>query len=104
MTAVQQELPLPPSAQYVVEVNECGIFASTTGVDFWTQHILMRPIGDRIRWQFMSPGGGIAHIPCTGKEEAEFLHGQLVAHGIHKGHAKVKRLKAADRAYGGVDQ
>jgi hypothetical protein len=86
--------PAPPERRYVVEINEVGIFATRIGVDFWTEHILMRPIADRIHWVGLTPGGGVAQIPCAGKEEAEFFHGKLIEHGIHKNHARVKRITA----------
>jgi len=103
MTGVQLELPIPqprarPAARYVVEVNECGIFASRRGIEFWTTGILSRPIGQRLAWLFMGPGGGLAHLPCAGKEEAEFIHGQLLAHGIHTAHARVRRLAPEKKA------
>lgn len=100
MSAVvhQEVLRFPdpkPVSGWVVEVNEVGIFASQHGADFWVHHILLRPVGDRIRWQGFCPGGGVAHIPCEDKEEAQFVHSMLLQHGIHKRHAKVKRIKAA---------
>lgn len=82
-----------PDVSYAVEVNECGIFASRIGIGFWTEHILKRPIYNRIKWLAITPGGGVAQIPCADKEEAEFLRGYMVEHGIHRNHAKVKRVK-----------
>ena len=79
------------TSEYVVEVNECGIFASRKGVDWWTENILKRRIGDRIKWLTITPGGGVGQIPCADKEDAEFLYGYMVEHGIHAKHAKVKR-------------
>ena len=105
MTAtVTHQLPLfsvtaiaaPPAARYrhVVEVNECGVYASRNGWDWWMENILLRPISDRIDWLSIGPSGGIAQIPCEDKDEAEFVHGYMLAHGIHPKHAKVKRLAA----------
>jgi hypothetical protein len=97
--AATAELPFPPAASpsYVVEINECGIFASRIGIDFWTNNILLRPIGNRLVWLSYSPGGGVAQLPCADRQEAEFVCGKLLEHGIDKAHAKVKRLKAVAR-------
>ena len=102
MAAVQLELPLPaprPKARraawdYAVEVNECGIFASRIGIEFWTD-LLRRPLGARLVWLFASPGGGVCQLPCADKEEAGFFCGQLIEHGIHETHARVKRARRA---------
>ena len=82
------------ASRYVVQVNECGIFASTIGTDWWITNVLMRPIAERIHWVSMSPGGGVAQIPCADKEEAEFVRDHMIGHGIHKAHVKVRRLPA----------
>jgi hypothetical protein len=89
-------MPPPPSAprfRHVVEVNECGIFASRLGWDWWTENVLLRPIANRIDWLGLWPGGGIAHLPCEDKEEAEFVRGYMVAHGVHPKHVKVRRIR-----------
>jgi hypothetical protein len=89
-------------ASFAVEVNECGIFASRVGMDFWTDQILARPVASRITWLAMSPSGGIAQIPCEDREEAEFVRGYMTGHGILPKHVKVKRVRAAqDRATAG---
>jgi hypothetical protein len=100
VTAALTQIPLFPlpvkpssSVRYVVEVNECGIFATTRGMDFWIEQILLRPIGQRIDWLFIGPQGGQAQIPCEDKEEAEFARDYMIEHGIHHGHVKVKRIK-----------
>jgi hypothetical protein len=98
VTEHQEAMRFPdakPVPGWVVEVNEVGIFATGIGADFWLDHILFRPIGDRIRWQSLCPQGGVAHIPCADKEEAEFVLSMMLQHGMHKGHAKVRRIKAA---------
>lgn len=102
VTAAQMELPFARApktaarpASYVVEINECGIFASRVGVEFWTTQILGRPIGKRLVWLFISPGGGLAQLPCADKEEAEFVYSMLLEHGIHRTHANVKRVPGA---------
>ena len=81
-------------ARYVVEVNECGIYASRIGWDWWMENILLRPVAGRIDWLSLGPSGGVAQIPCEDKEEAEFVHGYMLAHGIHPKHAKVKRIRS----------
>jgi|HubBroStandDraft_3_1064219.scaffolds.fasta_scaffold98306_4 hypothetical protein len=89
---------------YAVQVNECGIFASRVGFDFWTEQILMRPISRRIKWLALGPSGGLAQIPCEDKEEAEFVRGYMTEHGIRPNHVKVKRIKAEDKANGQVSR
>lgn len=79
-------------SRYVVEVRECGIFASRLGVDWWTANVILRPIADRITWTFIGPGGGVAQIPCADKDEATFIRDHMIEHGIHHTHAKVRRL------------
>jgi hypothetical protein len=80
------------SATFAIEVNECGIFASRLGMDFWTDQILARPVGRRIKWLKLGPCGGLAQIPCEDKEEAEFVRDYMTAHGISPKHVKVKRV------------
>jgi hypothetical protein len=82
------------SAAYVVEVNECGIFATGLGQDWWIHNVVTRPVYDRINWLAMTPCGGLAQIPCADREEAEFVRGHMVSHGIHARHVKVKRVRA----------
>jgi hypothetical protein len=84
-------------ASYVVEVNECGIFASQLGAAWWAANVLARPIAARITWAFMGPGGGVAQIACADKEEATFVRDHMVGHGgIHRTHVKVRRLAVAN--------
>jgi hypothetical protein len=83
-----------PEVSYAIEVNECGVFASRAGMDFWTDQILARPIARRIRWLKLGPCGGLAQLPCEDKEEAEFVRDYMTQHGILPNHVKVRRLKA----------
>lgn len=78
---------------FAVEVNECGIFATGLGRDWWLANVITRPIGDRIRWLFIGPGGGVAQIGCRDREEAEFVRDHMVASGIHRTHVKVRRVR-----------
>lgn len=94
----QMTLDFPPALakrKYVVEVNEVGIFASGLGKEWWAENVLMRPIADRIHWVGLTPGGGVAQIPCADKEEAQFIRDHMIEHGISDKHVKVKLLRAA---------
>ena len=82
------------TASYVVEVNECAIFASTLGSQWWTTNVLMRPIAARINWAATGPAGGIARISCADREEAQFIRDHMVSNGIHAKHVTVKRVPA----------
>jgi hypothetical protein len=89
-----------PEVSYAVEVDECGIYATQIGAGFWTEQVLLRPIGNRIKWLAASPMGGLAQIPCADKEEAEFVRDYMTGHGVHRNHVKVKRVKAEAVAHG----
>jgi hypothetical protein len=80
------------AVSYAIEVNECGIFASRVGMDFWTDQILARPIARRIKWLKLGPCGGLAQIPCEDREEAEFVRDYMTAHGVLPNHVKVRRV------------
>jgi len=76
------------AGRYVVEVDEIGIFATGIGIGWWTENVLKRPIADPITWLALTPCGGVAQIPCADREEARFVRGRMVGHGIHRSHAK----------------
>jgi hypothetical protein len=92
-------LPRPSADRfrYVVEINECGIFANGPAAEWWVRNVLMRPIGNRLDWLTVNLGGGIAQLPCEDKEEAEFVRDYMLENGVHRTHAKVKRLGRTPR-------
>jgi hypothetical protein len=85
------------TAGYAVEVNECGIFATGLGEDWWVTNVLMGPMASRLIFLFIGPGGGLAQIPCSDREEAAFVLGHLISHGIHARHARVRRIAVPGR-------
>jgi hypothetical protein len=80
-----------------VWVNECGIFAHGPGADRWAM-FWVRANPARIATLEASIGGGIHHVACASKEDAEQLRDSMVEMGIHPKFVKVQRLAAAKKA------
>lgn len=78
--------------RYVVEVNDCLINATGHGREWWALYQIRHANSGRIVWVDMSVGGGLAHIPCDDREDAEEVREMLLGHGIHAKAAKVKKL------------
>lgn len=102
MTATQDalfEIPEPApttSDDWGVWVNECGIFAHGPGSDCWAM-FWVRANPDRITCLETSIGGGIHHVACASKEDAEELRDSMTEMGIHPKFVKVQRLTAAKK-------
>lgn len=81
------------SPRYVVEVNDCLIMHTRQGSDWWANYQFRYGDTDRIVWVELMAGGGIAHLPCDDREDAEQVKAMFVeTGGIHPGAVKVKRV------------
>lgn len=78
-------------------VNECAIFATGIGADKWVEFWLRVPQG-RLTMLWMGPGGGEWHVMFGTREDAAEAHQVFLEQGLHKGHVKVARLSACQRA------
>lgn len=57
---------------WVVEVNECQVFATSQGAAWWSLFLLSSH-ADRITPVKVSLGGDIVHVACDDKEHAHWL-------------------------------
>lgn len=102
MTAAQDALfaipkPAPPTPNdWGVWVNECGIFTHGPGADHWAM-FWVRANPARITTLETSIGGGIHHVACDSKEDAEELCDAMIEMGMHSRFLKVQRLAAAKK-------
>lgn len=78
-----------------VEVNECRIFATQMGVDWW---LLFRASGDRtgrIKTLVPSPAGELCSVACDSREDAQWLADHMISQGIPKSAVKVQAKAGA---------
>jgi hypothetical protein len=80
--------------RHVVEVNDCLIVATGQGREWWATYQIRHANTGRIVWVDMTIGGGLAHIPCDDREDADEVRAMLLDHGIHPKAAKIKKLVA----------
>jgi len=75
-----------------LEVNECVIWASQRGNDWWNEwRLRMEPLG-RITVLKPSLGGDVVSVACDSREDAEWLHDHMISFaGIPKSAVKVLR-------------
>jgi hypothetical protein len=73
-----------------VQVNECAIFATRRGVDWW---LLFRSHGPESRFVVVtaSLAGDRVNVQCEDREHAEWLLGRLLEEGVPKSALKVIR-------------
>ncbi len=67
------------SRRYVVEVNECRIFATKMGEPWW--HDFSRAQEERIVRVVMSVAGDLVHVDCDDKPHATWLRDHMVRYG-----------------------
>lgn len=80
------------AATYVVEVNECRVFATTSGAHWWTLFRLrFDPIG-RITDTVVSLGGNLCEVACEDRAEADWLAEHMVRNGLPASAIRVRRL------------
>jgi hypothetical protein len=75
-----------------LEVNECKIWASLLGADWWCEwRARMEPIG-RITVITPSIGGDLVHVACDSREDADWLRNHMISFGgVHKNAVRVVR-------------
>lgn len=102
MSAVQLELfkakpPKPPADDWGVVVNECRVFATTQGGEWWLPFLLRFEPTGRMTCLMMSIAGGLWHVACGTREDAESLAGLMASNGVPKSAVCVKRLSQCAR-------
>ncbi len=76
-----------------VLVNECKVFATAAGAEWWALFTCHRAGPGRITRLKESIAGGLAHVACDSKEDAELFAEGLVSYaGIPKSAITVARL------------
>ncbi|MFB4306937.1 hypothetical protein [Actinomadura sp. GTD37] len=82
--------------EWVVEVDE--IFLNSIGgqdrdaMAWWALHSGRPGIAARTIYLFIAPPGALLYLTCTDREEAEFIAGVLVGHGLHPKGVTVRQL------------
>lgn len=73
-----------------VQVNECAVFATGKGLDWW---LLFRGHGPESRFVIItaSLGGDRVNVQCEDREHAEWLLATLLEQGVPKSALKVIR-------------
>lgn len=64
---------------YVVEVNECRVFATQLGEQWW--HTFVGAHSKRLVRVVMSVAGDLVHVSCDGKEHAVWLARHMISQG-----------------------
>lgn len=85
----------PGPDDWGVFVNECGVLAVGGAPATWWVHFWARSCPGRITALVLSVAGGHHHVACDSKEDAEFLHGHMIAQGIAASHVAVRQLSVA---------
>ena len=74
----------------VVEVNECKVFATSSGAAWWTAfRQRFDPIG-RITDVKVSIGGNLCHVACDDREHADWLAASMVEKGVPASAIKIR--------------
>jgi len=76
-----------------LEVNECKVFATASGTEWWNLFRNQWHRMDRLTVLVSSLGGDIVSVACDDREHAEWLRDTAIANGIHKSALKVCRAK-----------
>lgn len=77
----------------VVEVNECAIFVSQKGVDWWLLFRHGQPA--RIRIITQSVAGDRVHVLCDDRAHAEWLEHLLIEKGAPRSAVRRRRIRVA---------
>lgn len=78
---------------WVVEVNECRVFGTRWGSDWWGLYRLRMDF--RMTDIVVSLGGNLVHVACDDEDEARWLATSMVAdHGLPKSAVKPKKIVA----------
>lgn len=80
-----------------VEVNECRVFATQMGVDWWLLFRHAHTNSGRITTITPSPAGELCSIACDSAEDAQWLADQMLAHGLPKSAVKIRNSRGGAR-------
>jgi hypothetical protein len=82
---------------WVVEVNECRVFATRAGSAWWSLYRLHMDF--RMTDIVVSLGGNLVHVACDDEDEARWLASSMVDnHGLPPKAVKAKRVAVSERA------
>ena len=82
-----------PTTSFVVEVNECQVFATTSGAGWWIKFREVHDRTGRIADRVISLGGNLCHVACDDKDHATWLAGVMVTdHGLPGSSVRVRRV------------
>jgi hypothetical protein len=82
--------------RYVVEVNECKVFATGSGTNWWEMY--------RHRMEFrmtdvqVSLGGNLVHVACETAEDAAECAEMLVERGLPASAIRTRKIKDSEVA------
>ena len=77
---------------WAVRVDDVRIQAVNWPVLRWWTLFQLRMPEERIRWESMGLGGGVAHVLCDSKQDAEWLATHMESLKAPKGCVKVVTL------------
>lgn len=80
-----------------VHVNECAAFATRTGADWWALFWSRHATTGRLTDLGQSIAGGLWHVACDTKEDAESLREHMVTQGVPASAVAVRRLAKCKR-------
>jgi hypothetical protein len=73
-----------------VEVNECRVFATQMGVDWWNLFRHAHTDSGRITTLTPSPAGDLCSVACDSREDAQWLASHMLEQGLPKSAVKVR--------------
>lgn len=78
---------------YVVEVNECKVFATASGARWWEMFRIRFKDTDRITDVKVSLGGNLCHVAAGSREDADWLVDSMAAQGLPASALRVLAVK-----------
>lgn len=92
-------MPEQPAANdWGVVVNECRVFATAKGGEWWLPFLLRFEGTPRMTCLTMSIAGGLWHVACDNREDAQSLAALMTENGVPKSAVTVKRLAQCKQA------
>jgi hypothetical protein len=68
--------------QWGVRVNETGIFATGQGSEWWVTALAPWEASGRAVCLGLCPQGGAWFLPAADKDEAAWMRGHIISHGV----------------------
>jgi hypothetical protein len=102
--------PSPPTPggealiEWVVEVNEILLTSTGAqdrrGMEWWAIYSGRPGIAARTIYLAIMPPGALLYIRCDDQEQAEFVHGALLLHGLHPKGVTIRQVGRPVRCKG----